>query len=684
MKTALLIIFSIISVIICLAFFICSLYFYINGKRNKRVLSSIQIFTIGVFLSVLLIFIPIYYIGYDFGDPYDYIRPLFLAIHTSLRIFILDGDFEIIINSIRDQTVVLRVLISFYSAFLYVVAPVLTFSNVLSLLKNIKGEFRYKWHRLKKHYIMSELNEKSIVLAKSIHKKNKNTVIVFTDVFEQNSENNYELLTQARDINAICLKKDISHLDFISKKGDIEIFLIGDDESENVSQAIKITDELNRKNIKHNIKLFVFSSKPCSSYIVDSIKYDNLLQYASENEYGESCFKLRRINEKQQLIWNTIPNMKLYDIAERYNNTLSVMIVGFGSYGIEFFKTLVWYCQFEGYKLQINIIDKQGEFGEEKNYIKSIINRMSPELLKKNRSETAGESYYDIEIYSGVDVKTYDFDELLLYDGDEIEKSDIAKRLQLTNLAFVSLGDDDTNIDVAIHLRSLFDRINGVAAQKNIKWEDEAVEIYSVVYDDQKSRMLFDDSDIVGNSRLLFNHKDVPYHIHFIGGMSSQFDYCNIYDSDLEKNAYEHHVGWVKIEEKIYNEWKKANDQVNLQKHEWYFQGEKSEEAAQNARKKYEKYEYYRLSSIAKELYQREINNNPNLKSLTSCSKDENRQICDCDNCLRRKRSEHMRWNAYTRVLGYTYHPNTRADRALLHDNLCEWSQLSELDRQKD
>lgn len=259
-------------------------------------LSAIQVYTIRVFASVLAVFIPIYYTSYDFGDAYGVLRPLLIAIHNSLRIFILDGDFDIIVNSLSDQNVALRVCFSLYSAFLYVIAPVLTFSNVLSLFKNLKDEIRYKLIGQKNLYIMSELNDKSIALARSIYNCKKNVVVVFTDVFEQNEEDDYELLTQARDINAICLKKDVSHLDIASKKGDVEIFLIGNDESENVSQALAITTELNKKNSKHNVKVFVFSTKPSAAYIIDSIKYDNLLQHAAEHGYDENCFKLRRID----------------------------------------------------------------------------------------------------------------------------------------------------------------------------------------------------------------------------------------------------------------------------------------------------------------------------------------------------------------------------------------------------
>lgn len=675
---------GIVSFIICITFVIISRYIYKHGIRSKRMLSSLQLLTVGVFLAVVVIFLPIYYYNYKFGDGYKFVRPFLISLHNALRVFILDGEFDIIVKSLKCQDIAVRVCFSIYAALLYVAAPILTFTNVLSLFKNVLGELRYKLYCRRKHYIMSELNEKSIALAKSIYQNDKKAAIVFTDVFEQNEENDYELLMKARDMNAICLKRDISYLNFAYKKGDIEIFLIGKDESENISQAVNITTELNKKNSKYNVKVFVFSTKPSAAYIIDSVKYGNLLKHASDHEYGDKCFKLRKIDEKQQLIWNTVPKMKLFELANRHEKTLSALIVGFGSYGIEFFKMLVWYCQFEGYKLQINIVDKRGKNNGEKNYIESLINRHCPELLKKNKSFVDGDSQYDIEIFSDVDALTSDIDELLLYGGNNEDKESIAKRIKSTNLAFVSLGDDDDNIEVSIHLRSLFDRINGVNAEKGIDWKDEAVDIYSVVYDDQKSSILYNENTEGSESHLLLNHKDVPYHIHFIGGMSSQFSYQNIYNAELEKGAYRHHRSWVDAEEKIFNDWEKKGDLENLKKHDWYFQGEKKPEADAEARKKYEQYEYYRLSSIAKELYCREIGSNEDLSSQTTCSETEKSQTCECDHCVRRKKNEHMRWNAYMRVIGFSYNKGKKIDRALLHNNLCNWGELTELDKLKD
>lgn len=118
---------------------------------------------------------------------------------------------------------------------------------------------------------------------------------------------------------------------------------------------------------------------------------------------------------------------------------------------------------------------------------------------------------------------------------------------------------------------------------------------------------------------------------------------------------------------------------------EWDFKSAKNDKIVKKTRKKYEQYEYYRLSSIAKELYQREIKRNKTtLLAQTVCLEDEKKQTCVCKNCIRRKKSEHMRWNAYTRVIGYAYKKDVRADRALLHKNLCAWENLSEREKQKD
>ena len=246
---------------------------YKGKERGKRVLSALHIFTLGVFAATVFVFVPVYYVGYDFGDSFAVARPFLISVHHALRVFILDGEFDAVRNAVAGVGELPHILFSLYAALLYVLAPLLTFSNVLSLFKNARNEFLFSWKKKRPFYIFSELNEMSITMAESIKKDKeiKKPVIVFTDVFERDEEEDYELRLRAHDVNAILLKKDITRVNVKAKEDRVEFFLIGKDESENMEQAIKLTEEYKNDCAIRPIAIFVFSNKPSAGYILDSL-----------------------------------------------------------------------------------------------------------------------------------------------------------------------------------------------------------------------------------------------------------------------------------------------------------------------------------------------------------------------------------------------------------------------------
>lgn len=78
----------------------------------------------------------------------------------------------------------------------------------------------------------------------------------------------------------------------------------------------------------------------------------------------------------------------------------------------------------------------------------------------------------------------------------------VLERIRRINLAFVALGDDDENIEMSIHLRMLFDRLNEINNKqaKQMEWRKEPVEIFSIVYDERKSGIIRDEKCSAGNS----------------------------------------------------------------------------------------------------------------------------------------------------------------------------------------
>lgn len=723
----------------------------VNGDKIFLA-SNLQLFTAAVFVSIFVMFLPVFYYDYELFGEFSYIRPILISIHTAIRTFILDGDFNTVSDAVKTLTPEWqRVAFSSYAAVLYVLAPVLTLTNLVYLFKNIFLEFWIKkLYRNRPMYIMSELNVCSMAMAESIVEssgESKKPVIVFTDVFEQNEEDDYELLLRARKIRAHCLKKDISHLDLSKRKSKTEIFLIGeceagDNEAENIEHAIKLTRKYNEKK---NFSIYVFAASAGSGHLIDSLKKgkntigDKFQKYISENPrdvlYGnewrnqdirvDDGFYIRRINCVEALVRNTLNDKDCYEAvldgakANDKNKTISIMIIGMGKYGKQFFKTALWFYQMEGYKLEINVFDAD-KYGIERTVKR--LEQECPELISVNPCEADGEACYDIRYFSGIDCFTSDFDKCF-------DDPATAARLKRTSIAFVTLGDDDKNIEAAVMLRSLFDRKK---AYTNSDVKEQTANPYefpiinAVVYDEQRA------SNLTANKGELINHKKHPYHINFVGDRATQYDYSNIQSiHETERKAFEFHVDWMRktaqlrklykndpaFKETVDKEYKRNNQAISWgdeyvfatackeneslrcedcpkrkdcklyvydEKNNIYSRirevdGEIDVGTLMDIASEYFGYEYYRRSSICKSIHKAITRD---LFKEDSKHDKANPDTCTCEICEARRKTEHMRWNAYMRSEGYV--KGVRNDRAKTHPNLCTWDELPYLDRFKD
>ena len=209
----------------------------------------------------------------------------------TLKVFVLETGFNEYIAKRTNGT-------EWFWTALYIAAPTLT---ATALLVSVREFFHLTHIGLSRlfgmHdiYVFSELNEKSITLAKSIYdnhtpedkwiyriyKKLKNSQtkkqnkqqtddgdahhmrrhirIYFCDVFRDNTENYFELKERADKIHALCLRHDIASANFTSPrirnllKRKVNYFLIGVDENENIYQAGTILDKFYKID-EHDVK----------------------------------------------------------------------------------------------------------------------------------------------------------------------------------------------------------------------------------------------------------------------------------------------------------------------------------------------------------------------------------------------------------------------------------------------
>jgi len=740
-----------------------------NYKRKRspaeRPFPIWRVITVGVYIAMVLQYIPILHVEAVKGNLLlRCLGTAALSFAEALRVFAIDGDFQKVQNGVQCiQNADLRLAYTVTAYVGFVVAPVLTGGFVLSFFTGLFANIRYFFCGKRPTMIFSKLNAQSIALAKSIREaeaearseskkpwKVPSSVIVFADVFYENNDDDYTLLCSAKEIGALCLKRDITHLS-LGKKNKVKMFVIGDDESENLAQAIALTEEYKGR---HGTSIYVYATSIGSGYIMDSLKKGDLLlpdklkkQIAAadynrvekaigdgitENKWypTDEGFNITRVDSVYNLVLDTFCNSNVFQLcnATRTDKVISLLIVGMGEYGKQILKTALWYCQMDGYKLEINVVDS----GKDKNGvlrdIEEVLRQECPEVITKNPSRQDGDAYYDLHFYKNIDCFSAAFDDLF--------KNPVPKeRIKRTLMAFVALGNDDKNIQVAVMLRRLFDRLHGNDADfcKEVKTnpEKDLPVIYAVVYDDQKARNLnvnaqTEKTAVAGtvtektaekeaeDDSFLVDHKENPFHIHFIGNLSSHYSYAGLLKmAETEWKAFKYHMYWVNIEKTIRQgiseagiemyaenasllqeilQQEKVSDASKIEWDDLYLRREKEEDerdvlsgALIGDIEKYMRFEYYRYSSIAKACHKEMLEDvfGEEKRCETQKPKEGKNPLCRCSACEWRRKSEHMRWNAYMRSVGFRF-GEPRVDRAYVHDCLRPWKELPWRTRFKD
>jgi len=446
--------------------------------------------------------------------------------------------------------------------------------------------------RNKELYIISALNENAIILAKSIKRKNSNALIIFTDA----SEADKSCIKSAKSFGCIVTDECITNysLLFHNKRITTHFILMSYDENNNLDNVLKLT-ELYRDKI--NAEIYTFNSSKESECLCDSIYKGSLS--------GEiSPIKLRRVNAIRNQIYCNLLKYSIYDEAvEEYNEkVISVLIVGMGKYGLEMIKAILWCGQMDGYVLRIHIIDKCSD-------IETIFYKECPGIRQRGTQPKSGEDYYELFFHPGIDVNTEDFNKTVCGISD-------------TTFAFVSLGNEQTNIETAMNLRSIF---SGLKIDAGLKPEHsrnitQTPRITAVVHTNEKAELL--------NNNLLSNFKQQYFQIDCIGANSKLYSYENIFMSELEKMALTVHMQW----------------------------GQKED---------FDNYEYNRRSSMTSAIHKKYRDE--------LMPDDETKDIL-----------EHKRWNAYMRSTeGYSF-GLIRDDLAHRHPLLVKYDHLSRFEKDKD
>lgn len=548
------------------------------------------------------------------------------SLYMSLKLFFAGGsakfDFPNLIINRHYKTV--YYIIAFYAPLTLVSTIFYLFDGVL---KNIKFCF---WSFRRNVIAFSELSEQNIAIAENYEKQKqkqkneevedngvshaffnlvkfnrcskKKNLVVFCN---SNTECSSDLIEKANEYGYILFKNDIisfhskvRKLRFNSNDKLMMYFLSGTKENENVHYAMEISRiEEGKKDVDKrfkNLAIFVFSESDADGHIIETLN-------------TQETFFVKRIKPSLLMAIDIVTNKDNWLVSqsqESKEKDLKILILGLGDYGFELCKFLSWYYQRLEGNITLYLVDSKENVAEQYSGLYKDFLSYKPNLFARDQN-----ACFECKIYNGVDVFSNKFANVLktIYKEPKIDLSGNG-----IDAVFCVLGNDKKNIEAALQVRKLIDRINYNKLKKmNL---NEVSTFFSSQYND----MLKYDTKIfsVVHSELI--NRNIPNegyikdcNIKFVGKDSSVYSCNNIFDVLLEVQAFKKH----------------------------------SERTKDNTITGFNNSEYNRNSSIAESLF------NKFIEELYS-KEDENQDYREC-----RQKIGNKRWNAYMLSIGYTCFP---------------------------
>lgn len=339
-------------------------------------------------------------------------------------------------------------------------------------------------------YYFSDLNEKSVLLAKDIHENQKHSLIVFCN---KNKEIDSALLQEAKYNGFILTTRN--ELDFVKySKRKHCFFEMKNSEIKNVSDVSAILCEFQK----------IFNK--CSEEKQNRILVNNKIYLLAENETSyevinklQKCVNVIILNRYKWAFYNVLVKKPLYDCLKGGRKDFSITVVGAGKCSVEIIKACVWCTQLgQDYSTKINVIDKNARV------IENRLKKECPELI----SNTYNINFYDC------DITTADFYKLL-----ETQCAD-------TNYITVATGSDDDNLNIAIELRRFY-----LCASP--EYDNKPVINVYIENDDYLQSV----QEILHSTSHASDDKDESYYLDTFGSDKEFYSYSMFDDSDIEKLA---------------------------------------------------------------------------------------------------------------------------------------------------
>lgn len=476
----------------------------ISKKHNQT--AAYKVVCLGTIISAVIYYFPFYCDYFDSNSVAAMMKSFFLAVHHAIRLFVVDVNYE----ELRVFSSEFGLLGNIYAAFgigLFLVAPILTFTFIVSFLQTASILLSIWFSPKRDFYIFSQVNLQAFYLAQDIREKYPRVNIAFLGIDKEKKTEYERIRTVTRPLSPLLLPIDCTEMNRLMNRyrRNAKFFIIDEDEEVNEATVIGMLDAT-----PHASQREIYVRLRQSNHLLDNLPaYEKTQVFRIEHVRSLATYNLEQLGER--LFVNAKPDAN-------GTKVISLLVVGLGRTGSELVKNLAWFTQIEGYTTKIHV------FEQDRTAIERFKHRC-PGFFGYD----AKDFHCEIVIHPDMVLETPAFDRELQSIGD-------------VSFVFVALGSDQMNVNAALDIRLSLTRVKQHPPIQAILRNEEV-------------------GNLIANSK---NVRGISYDIEFIGSFRDIYSLDFIIDAQNKEEVLRNISAWGG-EEHI-NEFLSHEDQVRMAK----------------------------------------------------------------------------------------------------------------------
>lgn len=277
---------------------------------------------------------------------YNPITALFGNFINVLQVISLDADYLMFYELIQNE-IEIELISNLYSvllALIHVVLPAVSAMTAVTLVVQLFNSFQISIIKKRKRnlHIFSQLNYRSITLARDLRKYDKKSEIIFLG-----NKDEAESPDLQQELRCTIIGEQVESIRASATNRKVINYCISNDCEENLNAALSILSYLEGASPQEqrNNTVYLFSNDSSAELLIDSV--------------NKGLVNISIINERRAAAYTLLQQYPLVNYV--HNGALRVLLCGFHATNIAVLQAVAWCGQIGGCSLQIQVLAQNVE-----------------------------------------------------------------------------------------------------------------------------------------------------------------------------------------------------------------------------------------------------------------------------------------------------------------------------------